>query len=158
MAHDGLHDGLTIVKESCKPSCVKLILLPFPLMSTDPAKQERMRSIVSTLLYIEGVIVLALGIWMGVMGITHEDRELPPLMGVLLFSLVGGLGLLASGRAFAEKKNWGRAPAVLANLITLGVARYQFQADFLIGAIPLLILSLLILYFAIAIVPQGKEK
>ena len=127
-------------------------------MSTDPAKQARMRSIVSTLLYIEGAIVLALGVWMGVMGITHEDRELPPLMGVLLFSLVGGLGLLASGRAFVEKKNWGRAPAVLANLIALGVARYQFQGDFLIGAIPLLILSLLILYLAIAIVPQGKEK
>ena len=134
------------------------MLLPFPLMSTDPAKQARMRSIVSTLLYIEGAIVLALGVWMGVMGITHEDRELPPLMGVLLFSLVGGLGLLASGRAFAEKKNWGRAPAVLANLIALGVARYQFQGDFLIGAIPLLILSLLILYLAIAIVPEGKEK
>ena len=102
--------------------------------------------------------MLALGIWVGVMGITHEDRELPPLMGVLLFSLVGGLGLLASGRAFAAKKNWGRAPAVLANLIALGVARYQFQGDFLIGAIPLLILSLLILYLAIAIVPEGKEK
>ena len=96
-------------------------------MSTDPAKQARMRSIVSTLLYIEGAIVLALGAWMAVMGVTHENREMPPLMGVLLFSLVGGLGLLASGRAFAEKKNWGRAPAVLANLIALGVARYQFQ-------------------------------
>ena len=127
-------------------------------MSTDPAKQARMRSIVSTLLYIEGAIVLALGVWMGVMGITHEDRELPPLMGVLLFSLVGGLGLLASGRAFAEKKNWGRAPAVLANLIALGVARIQFQGDFLIGAIPILILALVVLYLAIAIVPEGKEK
>jgi len=127
-------------------------------MSTDPAKQARMRSIVSTLLYIEGAVVLALGVWMAVMGITHENREMPPLMGVLLFSLVGGLGLLASGRAFAAKKNWGRAPAVLANLIALGVARYQFQGDFLIGAIPLLILSLLILYLAIAIVPEGKEK
>ena len=127
-------------------------------MSTDPAKQARMRSIVSTLLYIEGAIVLALGVWMGVMGITHEDRELPPLMGVLLFSLVGGLGLLASGRAFAAKKNWGRAPAVLANLIVLGVVRYQFDGNFLIGAIPLLILSIPILYLAIAIIPQGKEK
>ena len=127
-------------------------------MTTDPAKQARMRSIVSALLYIEGAIVLALGVWAGVMGITHEDRELPPLMGVLLFSLVGGLGLLASGRAFAEKKNWGRAPAVLANLIALGVARIQFQGDFLIGAIPLLILSLLILYLSIAIIPEGKEK
>jgi cytochrome c biogenesis factor len=127
-------------------------------MTTDPAKQERMRSIVSALLYIEGAIVLSLGIWMAVMGVTHENREILPLMGVLLFSLGGGLGLLACGRAFAEKKNWGRGPAVLANLIALGVARYQFQGDFLIGAVPLLILSLTVLYLAIAIVPQGKEK
>jgi len=128
------------------------------LMTTDPAKQERMRSIVSTLLYIEGAIVLALGVWMAVMGVTHENREILPLMGVLLFCIVGGLGLLASGRAFAEKKNWGRGPAVLANLIALGVARIQFQGDFLIGAVPLLILALTVLYLAIAIVPQGKEK
>ena len=127
-------------------------------MSTDPAKQARMRSIVSTLLYIEGAIVLALGIWVGVMGITHEDREIPPLMGVLGFSVLGGIGLIACGRAFAAKKNWGRAPAVLANLIVLGVVRYQFDGNFLIGAIPLLILSVPILYLAIAIIPQGKEK
>ena len=92
---------------------------------------------------------------MGVMGITHEDRELPPLMGVLLFSLMGGLGLLASGRAFAEKKNWGRAPAVLANLIALGVVKYQFEGNFLIGAIPLLLLSVPILYLAITIIPNS---
>ena len=127
-------------------------------MSTDPAKQARMRSIVSTLLYIEGAIVLALGIWVGVMGITHEDREIPPLMGVLGFSVLGGIGLIACGRAFAAKKNWGRAPAVLANLIVLGVVRYQFDGNFLIGAIPLLILSIPILYLAIAIIPQGKGK
>jgi hypothetical protein len=127
-------------------------------MSTDPAKQARMRSIVSTLLYIEGAIVLALGLWVGVMGITHENREIPPLMGVLGFSVLGGIGLIACGRAFAAKKNWGRAPAVLANLIVLGVVRYQFDGNFLIGAIPLLILSIPILYLAIAIIPQGKEK
>jgi hypothetical protein len=71
-------------------------------MSTDPAKQARKRSIVSTLLYIEGAIVLALGVWVGVMGITHEDREIPPLMGVLGFSVLGGVGLIACGRAFAS--------------------------------------------------------
>jgi cytochrome c biogenesis factor len=127
-------------------------------MSTDSAKQARNRSIVTALLYIEGAIVLALGMWVAVMGFTHEDREIPPLMGVLGFAIIGGLGLIACGRAFAQKKNWGRAPAVLANLIVLGVVRYQFEGDFLIGAIPLLILSVPILYLAIAIIPQGKTK
>ena len=83
----------------------KTILLPFPLMNTDPAKQSRKRSIVTTLLYIEGAIVLALRMWVAVMGFTHEDREIPPLMGVLGFTFIGGLGLIACGRAFAQKKN-----------------------------------------------------
>ena len=64
-------------------------------MSTDSAKQARKRSIASTLLYIEGAIVLALGMWVAVMGFTHEDREIPPLMGVLGFAFIGGLGLIA---------------------------------------------------------------
>ena len=98
--------------------------------------------------------MLSLGAWVAVMGITHEDRELPPLMGVLGFAVLGGLGLIACGRAFAAKKNWGRAPAVLANLIALGVVKYQFEGGFLIGAIPLLLLSVLILYLAVTIIPE----
>ena len=125
-----------------------------PLMNTDPAKQARKRSIVATLLYIEGGIVLSLGAWVAIMGITHEDRELPPLMGVLGFTVLGGFGLVACGRAFAAKKNWGRAPAILANLIVLGVVRYQFDGGFLIGAIPLLLLSVPILYLAVTIIPE----
>ncbi|MEY4498923.1 MAG: hypothetical protein RJA40_1028 [Actinomycetota bacterium] len=127
-------------------------------MSTDPAKQARKRSIASALLYIEGAVVLALGVWVGIMGITHEDREIPPLAGVLLFALVGGLGLLACGRAFAQKKNWGRAPAILANLIVLGVVKYQFEGGFLIGAIPLLLLALPVIFFAVTIIPEEQGK
>ena len=124
-------------------------------MSTDPAKEARKRSIVSALLYLEGAIVLALGAWVGVMGITHENREVLPLMGVLGFSVLGGVGLIACGRAFAAMKNWGRAPVVLANLFVLGVVKYQFEGGFLIGAIPLLLLSLPILYLAVTIIPNS---
>jgi len=124
-------------------------------MSIDPAKEARKRSIVSALLYLEGAIVLALGAWVGVMGITHENREVLPLMGVLGFSVLGGVGLIACGRAFAAMKNWGRAPVVLANLIVLGVVKYQLEGNFLIGAIPLLLLSLPILYLAITIIPNS---
>ena len=124
-------------------------------MNLDPAKEARKRSIVSALLYIEGAIVLALGAWVGVMGITHENREVLPLMGVLGFSVLGGVGLIACGRAFAAMKNWGRAPVVLANLIVLGVVKYQFEGGFLIGAIPLLLLALPILYLAVTIIPNS---
>ena len=111
----------------------------------------------TTLLYIEGAIVLALGMWVAVMGFTHEDREIPPLMGVLGFAVIGGIGLIACGRAYAQKKNWGRAPAVLANLIVLGVVKYQFEGGFLIGAIPLFLLAIPVLYFAVTIIPEERK-
>jgi hypothetical protein len=128
-----------------------------PIMKFDSAKDGRKRSIVATLLYLEGAVVLALGIWVTVMGFTHEDRELPPLMGVIGFSILGGLGLIACGRAFANEKNWGRAPAVLANLIVLGVVKYQFEGNFLIGAIPLFLLAIPVLYLALTIVPKNSN-
>ena len=77
------------------------------------------------------------------------------LMGVIGFTVLGGLGLIACGRAFAAEKNWGRAPVVLANLIVLGVVKYQFEGNFLIGASPLLALSIPILYLAITIIPNS---
>ena len=127
-------------------------------MNTDPAKQARKRSIASTLLYIEGAVVLALGLWVGVMGITHEDREILPLAGVLLFALIGGFGLLACGRSFAQQKNWGRAPTVLANLIVLGVVTYQIEGDFYIGAVPLFLLAVPLIYLVLTIVPKERSK
>lgn len=123
-------------------------------MTTNPSKQARKRSIVATLLYIEGAIVLALDLWLVVLGVLNADRELPTLLGVVGFATIGGMGLIACGRSFATHKNWGRAPAVLANLIVLGVVKYQIEADFLIGAIPLFLLAIPILYLAITITPE----
>ena len=110
-------------------------------MVSDPSNQSRKRSIVAALLYIEGVVLIALALWLGALGITHENRELLPLLGVVLFALGGAAGLLLCARGFARKKSYARAPAVLANLIALGVAYYQVQGAFYIGAIPLLLLA-----------------
>ena len=123
-------------------------------MSTHNAKQSKKRTIAATLLYIEGALVLALAGWLVVLAITHENKEVLPLLGVLLFAIAGGIGLIASGRGFARGKNFGRAPAVLANLIALGVAYYQVDGGFLIGAIPITLLAVTTLYFALTIVPD----
>jgi len=121
---------------------------------SNPLEQSRKRSIVATLLYVEGALVLALAVWLLVLGFTHENREILPLLGVLLFAIAGGLGLIASGRGFAHGKNFGRAPAVLANLIALGVAYYQIDGAFFIGAVPILFLAIPTLYFALTIIPE----
>ena len=109
------------------------------------------RRVVTTLLYIEAGIVLALGLWLGVLGLTHDKKELAPLLGVIIFALLGAVGLFAAGRGYRNGKNYGRSPAILSNLIAVGVAYYQLQGHFYVGAVIILILSLPTLYFAFSI-------
>ncbi len=72
----------------------------------------------------------------------------------ILFALLGSLGLMAAARGFARVRNYGRAPAILANLIALGVSFYQMQAHLWILAIPLATISILVLALALSLTPQ----
>jgi len=120
-------------------------------------KSSPRRSIVATLLYIEAGILFSLAAWLLVLGFTHEEKEMAPLIGVIVFALLGALGLMAAGRGYARGKNYGRSPAILANLIALGVAYYQIQGAFYIGAVIILILALPTLYFAFSIASQENS-
>ncbi len=123
-------------------------------MVSNPSNQSGKRSIAAALLYLEGAVLIALALWLGVLGITHENREILPLLGVVLFALGGAAGLMLCARGFARKKNYARAPAVLANLIALGVAYYQVQGGFYVGAVPLILVAGSTLYFALTIIPE----
>jgi hypothetical protein len=46
----------------------------------------------------------------------------------------------------------------LANLIVLGVVKYQVEGNFYIGAIPLFLLAVPVLYFAVTIIPEEPGK
>jgi hypothetical protein len=106
---------------------------------------------VAALLYIEATIVLALGLWLIFFSFTHENEEVAPLLGEISFALLGAIGLFIAGRGYAKGKNYGRSPAILSNLIAVGVAYYQIQGAFYIGAVIILILALPTLYFAFSI-------
>ena len=110
-----------------------------------------LRPFVATLLSIEAGIVLALGLWLVFFSITHENEELAPLLGEISFAAIGALGLFVAGRGYARGKNYGRSPAILANLIALGVAYYQIQGRFYIGAVIILVLAIPTLFLAFSI-------
>jgi hypothetical protein len=113
--------------------------------------QSPYRSTVATLLYIEAAIVFALALWLMELGITHHQKEIAPLVGVIVFAVLGSAGLFASARGYKNGKNYGRSPAILANLIALGVAYFQIQGHFYIGALVILPLALPTLYLAFSI-------
>ena len=123
-------------------------------MTRNPAKQARGRTMVSALLYVEVVIIAALALWLIGLTVISGTRDPLPLIGVLLFALLGGGGLAACARGYKNKKNFGRAPTVLANLIAIGVAKYQFDAGLWFTAVPIVILASATLYFAVTTIPE----
>ena len=107
-------------------------------MKQDPAKA---RALVASLLFVEAGVVLSLAGWLVVLTFTTDSFELLPFLGVLLFAILGAAGLAASAMGYRRGKYFGRSPAVLANLIALGVVSYQIEAHLWFVAIPLAALA-----------------
>ena len=122
--------------------------------SSNSPKPSTKRSRVAALLYVEAGLVLALGLWLAVLGFTHEEKEMAPLLGVITFAALGAAGLFACARGYIRGKVYGRSPTILANLIAVGVAYYQIQGAFYIGAAIILGLALPTLYFAFMIAKE----
>ena len=122
-------------------------------MSQDPAKAAKVRSIVASLLFVEAAVIAGLGLWLVVFSFTHENVEILPLLGVLLFALLGSAGLAASAIGYRRGKYFGRSPAVLANLIALGVVSYQVEAHLWWVAGPLAALAGSTLIAALRAIP-----
>ena len=122
-------------------------------MNQDPAKAAKARALVASLLFVESAVIAGLGLWLIVFSFTHENVEIYPLLGVLLFAAAGSAGLAASAIGYRRGKYFGRSPAVLANLIALGVVSYQVEAHLWWVAGPLAALAGATLIAALRAIP-----
>ena len=93
------------------------------------------------LLRLESLIILGLVIYLLVAPLISEVNVPAALSAEIIFGLLASVGLWASASGFKQKKSFGRAPAVLANLIALGVSYYMITGKLLIVGIPLAILA-----------------
>ncbi len=109
------------------------------LRSVFATENSRVRAIY--LLRLESLIILGLVIYLLVAPLISEVNAPAALSAEIVFGLLACLGLWASASGFKQKKSFGRAPAVLANLIALGVSYYMITGKLLIVGIPLAILA-----------------
>ena len=93
------------------------------------------------LLRLESLIILGLVIYLLVAPLISEVNAPAALSAEIVFGLLACLGLWASASGYKQKKSFGRAPAVLANLIALGVSYYMITGKLLVVGIPLAILA-----------------
>jgi hypothetical protein len=104
---------------------------------------EKSRARAIYLLKFESIIILGIVVYL-VIAPLFSTVSLPNALGAeIIYGLLGSIGLWVSAVGFAQKRSYGRAPAVLANLIALGVAYYMITGNFLLVGIPLAILALI---------------
>ena len=93
------------------------------------------------LLRVESGLLLAIVIYLILAPLISEVSVPSALSAEIVFGLLGAAGLWFCAKGFKDKKSYGRAPAVLANLIALGVSYYMISGSLLIVGIPLLLLA-----------------
>ena len=93
------------------------------------------------LLRAESGLLLTLVLYLLIAPLVSDVSVPAALSAEIVFGLLACLGLWASASGFKQKKSFGRAPAVLANLIALGVSYYMISGKLLIVGIPLAILA-----------------
>ena len=104
---------------------------------------ESSRSRAFWLIKVESLLVLFLVIFLILAPFVSSVTAPESLGAEIVFGLIGSAGLWMCARGFKAGKSFGRAPAVLANLIALGVAYYMISGGFLLLGIPLAILAVL---------------
>lgn len=113
-------------------------------MTTNNPEAGATFGISGVLLLVESIVVLALGLYMVALGFTH-DKDWLPYLSVTGFAFVGAVALFVLARGAKNGKRWANSPAILANLIALGVAKYQFEAGAYWLAVPVSAMAITII-------------
>jgi F0F1-type ATP synthase membrane subunit c/vacuolar-type H+-ATPase subunit K len=108
----------------------------FRVMSRNEERPAKASQLSFLLLMVESVLIFALGIYMVALGFTH-DKDWLPYLSVTGFAFVGAVAMFALAQGVKNRKRWANSPAILANLIALGVAKYQFEAGVYFLAVPI---------------------
>ncbi|MFM8190621.1 MAG: hypothetical protein ACKOPV_02575 [Candidatus Nanopelagicus sp.] len=95
------------------------------------------------LLKFESLLLLGIVIYLLVAPLISTVSVPAALSAEIVFGALGASGLWGCAIGFQKARSFGRAPAVLANLIALGVSYYMITGNFLIVGVPLLFLSLI---------------
>jgi hypothetical protein len=109
-------------------------------------ERSRIRSIF--LLKLESLIIFAVVLYLLIAPFFLDVSAPAALSAEIVFALIACIGLWFSAVGFEKKRSFGRAPAVLANLIALGVSYYMISGNFLLIGIPLAILAIITLISA----------
>lgn len=101
------------------------------------------------LLRAESGLLLTLVTYLIIAPLISDVSAPAALTAEIVFGSLGSVGLWYCANGFKNGKSYGRAPAVLANLIAIGVSYYMVSGGFFLVGIPLSLLALITLLSAL---------
>ena len=120
---------------------------------------RKVHLIAATLVRIEALFLAGLAIYLAIRTATSKVEELDAILAEIIFLSFASAGLFFAGRGFIAKRNFARAPTVLANLIAIGVAYYMIDGERDLLGIGLGSFALVTLLAALAAIPhQGTTS
>ena len=120
---------------------------------------SKVYQIAATLVRIEALFLAGLAIYLAVRTATSKVEELDAILAEIIFLSFASAGLFFAGSGFIAKRNFARAPTVLANLIALGVAFYMIDGERDLLGIGLGSFALVTLLAALSAIPhQGTTS
>ena len=115
--------------------------------------------IAATLVRLEALFLAGLASYLAIRTATSKVEELDAILAEIIFLSIASVGLFFAGKGFIAKRNFARAPTVLANLIALGVAYYMIDGERDLLGIGLGSFALVTLLAALAAIPhQGTTS
>jgi hypothetical protein len=102
---------------------------------------ENSRKAAVWLLRFESLILVGIVLYLLLAAVFSTATWPSALIGEIVFALLGAAGLFFASMGFAKRRSYGRAPAVLANAIAVGVSYYMITGGLLIVGIPLALLG-----------------
>jgi hypothetical protein len=115
--------------------------------------------IAATLVRLEALFLAGLASYLAIRTTTSKVEELDAILAEIIFLSIASTGLFFAGKGFIAKRNFARAPTVLANLIAIGVAYYMIDGERDLLGIGLGSFALVTLLAALAAIPhQGTTS
>ena len=120
---------------------------------------SRVYQIAATLVRLEALFLAGLASYLAIRTATSKVEELDAILAEIVFLSIASTGLFFAGKGFIAKRNFARAPTVLANSIALGVAYYMIDGERDLLGIGLGSFALVTLLAALAAIPhQGTTS
>lgn len=114
---------------------------PSGSLPSAPRSYRIARRAAVSLLRIEAALLIGIAFYLASASIINKVTHPGALGGEIAFAMLGATGLFLCSLSYLRGTSWGRSPAVLANLIAIGVSYFMFGGKLYITAVPLLLLA-----------------